>query len=80
VNLVVNDESVSLTVADNGIGFNRPGAPASPAGLGLTGMRERIESLGGSVKIHRHDGAKVVATVPRPPQLVMPRGRDSRAA
>ena len=50
------DDTVSLTLHDDGIGFE--GAPdAHPSGgLGLLGMRERAEQLGGSVAIESRPG------------------------
>ena len=36
---------IRVRIADNGIGFD----PARPPGLGLTGMRERVMGLGGSL-------------------------------
>lgn len=42
------ERSLSLQVCDDGQGFD-PGT--TPAGLGLSGMRERVESLGGEMKM-----------------------------
>jgi two-component system sensor histidine kinase UhpB len=39
--------SVALRISDNGVGLP-PSARPSDAGLGLVGMRERVESLGGA--------------------------------
>jgi signal transduction histidine kinase len=52
-----------VTLRDNGAGFD-PNAPA--AGRGLTGMRERIEPLGGSIEVESQpgEGTKVSARVP----------------
>ena len=41
-------DRVSLTVTDNGAGANWAGRPD---GLGLVGMRERVEALGGELQI-----------------------------
>jgi PAS domain S-box-containing protein len=65
VALELSEDEVRLTVSDNGVGFDA----ANLAGLGLSGMRERIEVLGGSVDVRSDGGAKVVATVPRPRDL-----------
>jgi PAS domain S-box-containing protein len=48
--------AVHLTVADDGAGFDVPGAAASD-GLGLHTMRERAELLGGRFEIHSSRGA-----------------------
>jgi len=53
---------ITLAVADNGIGFN-PNAPPQAAGdnprVGLLGMRERAELLGGTLKITGQPGVGV---------------------
>jgi signal transduction histidine kinase len=47
-----------MEVADNGPGFEMSAAPASDAGhLGLAGMRERAELLGGSFSVRTAPGA-----------------------
>ncbi|MEZ5077721.1 MAG: GAF domain-containing sensor histidine kinase [Solirubrobacterales bacterium] len=53
-----------ITVEDDGSGFD-PETVA--AGRGLTGMRERVEALGGRVELTAADGGgtRVVAVVPR---------------
>ncbi len=46
-----NDDSFEVEVSDTGSGFD-PGATAAPgSGLGLPGLRERIESVGGEFEI-----------------------------
>jgi len=66
VRLVFELEQVTLTVEDDGVGF-----PAEPGGddtqrLGLFGMRERVELVGGSIAFGRSPlgGARVIARVP----------------
>ncbi|MFN8161948.1 MAG: GAF domain-containing sensor histidine kinase [Solirubrobacterales bacterium] len=58
-----DDGSVRLVVEDDGDGFD---VDATPAGVGLNGMRERIELLGGSLEMRSEPGAgtTVVARVP----------------
>ena len=51
-----NGEHVSLRVVDNGSGFD-PEAPRSAQSFGLTGMRERAESLGGEFTLESRPGA-----------------------
>ena len=45
------DTTLELEVADSGPGFAANTAPDEGYGLGLPGLRERIESLGGSMRI-----------------------------
>jgi signal transduction histidine kinase len=55
VRLEVRDESdtLCLSVRDDGMGFN----PRVDKGLGLLGMQERVESLGGNLTIDSRPGA-----------------------
>ena len=54
------DRSVELTVSDDGVG----GEPATQ-GVGLTGIRERLESVGGQLRLESQPGAgfRLVATL-----------------
>jgi signal transduction histidine kinase len=65
--LAGDDRSVVLTVADDGRGFE-PAACRQPGDhYGLTTMKERAESIGGTVSIvsSRGHGTVVTATIPR---------------
>jgi signal transduction histidine kinase len=55
----------SLEIADDGIGFDP--SMRSAEGFGLRGMRERVERLGGTLRIQSSpgDGTQVHAAVPR---------------
>lgn len=57
-------EIVLLTIEDNGSGSD-PGR-ANAAGLGLIGMRERVEALHGSLRIDAHNkpGFRIEARIP----------------
>ncbi len=68
----VAPDRVRLTVADNGKGFAPAGAPL---GLGLLGMRERIESLKGSLAIETSlgQGATIRVELPIVPRREGPR-------
>jgi signal transduction histidine kinase len=46
---------LALTIADDGIGFDVD--DAFQKGLGLTSMRERLQSIGGNLKIVSQPGA-----------------------
>jgi PAS domain S-box-containing protein len=70
VELEGHDGTVSLTVSDNGRGFDPKGltGPSRHGGLGLYGMRERIELLGGQFAIEAapDQGTRVMAEIPLP--------------
>jgi signal transduction histidine kinase len=64
-----SDAWLSLTVQDDGRGFQKGRAH----GLGLTGMQERAESLGGSVKVSSEPGKGTLIEVALPlPQRLQP--------
>lgn len=59
-----HDDGVRIEVRDDGMGFD----PAiSPDGSGITGMRDRLEALGGWLRVHSGPGAgtRVVGCLPR---------------
>ena len=62
-------DQLRVVVADDGQGFipgSQRNGKARP--LGLTGMRERVEALGGTFQVHSQPGAgtHVTATIPMP--------------
>ena len=64
-------ESISLSVEDDGRGFDPqagPCTPGKPPGLGLAGMRERLESLGGhlAIDVPPGQGTRLTAHIPLP--------------
>src|ERR671911_400236 len=63
VGLRTDDESILIEVADDGQGFD-PGS--ARAGMGLVGMRERVEGLGGKIEVRSRpgEGTKVTVRVP----------------
>jgi signal transduction histidine kinase len=66
--LVVDAQSVSLTIADDGCGFDAQSAmDHRTRGLGLLIMQERLRAVDGSLRIESKPGAgtSVVATVGR---------------
>ena len=65
VSLVAEDGLLSLSVADNGRGFDTKNLLDS-RGLGVAGMRERAALVGGSMEIHSQpgNGTRVVLHVP----------------
>ncbi len=68
ITLHARDDLVRLTVTDDGVGFD-PGEHrrADGAGWGIVGMRERMEAIGGTVRVDSAPGrgTRVVAEVPR---------------
>jgi signal transduction histidine kinase len=65
INLLTDDEDLVLKVADDGPGFDPETATGNGA-LGLSGIRERVEMLGGRVEIDSGAGrgTTVTARVP----------------
>lgn len=69
VKLTHSDHQVCLSIADNGRGFLvilPAQAHSGPQGLGLLGMKERFEQLGGSITIASRlgEGTTITAGVP----------------
>ena len=59
-----NRGHVRMTVLDNGKGIAREG---SGAGIGLSGVRERLELMGGKLKIESGTGTmRLIADIPEP--------------
>lgn len=66
VHVRCNGQYLELEVSDSGPGFEWKGMPAGGQHLGLTSMRERVESLGGVLTIDSAPGkgTKVRASLP----------------
>jgi len=61
------DQSVlGIEISDQGAGFDQTAVLARTSGGGLTGMRERVAQLGGSIKITSDPGAGTCITVELP--------------
>jgi signal transduction histidine kinase len=76
VKVTVGPDAVDVSVVDDG-GTSPPG-PGGAAGVGLVGMRERVEAAGGTLQTGPGpDGWAVRARVPRPVLVDRP-GRDRR--
>lgn len=69
VTLEADADEVCLTVTDDGCGFHvrDVGQRRTTSGIGLAGMRERLELVGGRMEIESGDGSgtRVSARVPR---------------
>jgi signal transduction histidine kinase len=63
VAVVADERNVTLTITDDGVGFDEGGVEA---GFGLTGMRERAKLAGGELKIvsERGRGTSLEASLP----------------
>jgi signal transduction histidine kinase len=62
--LSFDERSLTLTIVDNGVGFDL--VDAKSRGLGLASMAERIEYIGGTltIKTRRHGGTRLEVAVP----------------
>lgn len=72
VDLAGTGKGLTLAIVDDGVGFDVEAMSAK--GLGLTSMRERLEPLGGTLKIHSRQGAgtRLNVFVPAPPPAPEP--------
>ena len=68
VALNIDDAAIRLTVTDDGIGLNEAGpGQKTPLGVGLAGMRQRMERLGGEIQMSGGpDGTTLTVIAPRP--------------
>ena len=58
---------ITLTIEDDGAGILGQDQPAPGQNLGLIGMRERAEQLGGHLEILARDPTGTIVTVTLPP-------------
>lgn len=78
MSLVVHGDTVELSVQDDGQGIPPPTSESVSGGLGLQGMRHRLERLGGQFSIRRlKRGTKIVAMLTIGRKLM---GADGRRA
>jgi signal transduction histidine kinase len=79
VAVAVGAEEIEVTVADGDAG--RPRSRGGPGGVGLVGMRERVEALGGTLAAGpAASGWRVRATLPRAGVPAQVSGADPRRA
>ncbi len=67
VQLIKDGEIIYLSVEDDGVGFNQKGLRGlDHKGMGLVGMQERLEALGGYLQIQtgKEEGTRIIATIP----------------
>jgi signal transduction histidine kinase len=74
VQAAVANERMQIEVSDGGPGFNSTAAVDSVDHLGLAGMRERVESLGGGFKVESAPGQGTMVTAWLP--LRAPEGNE----
>lgn len=60
ISIDVNDKFIRLYIKDNGIGCT-----SIKEGLGISGMKERIRNVGGSISISSDKGFMIVCIIPR---------------
>ncbi|MEW6403031.1 MAG: sensor histidine kinase, partial [Chloroflexota bacterium] len=63
VGLIFGKDSICLTVADEGQGFDALPRFSAPRGFGLAGMRERVESMGGEFRLISAPGEGTIINV-----------------
>jgi signal transduction histidine kinase len=73
------DQHLDLRIKDDGIGMSPRGTSATPAGrstLGLLGMQERAQALGGQITIQSlpNQGTEVHVRIPLPPREIVKGG------
>lgn len=77
VALRVEPDRILLEVRDNGRGFVPGTRPEGPGGRGLVGMRERVELLGGALRIDSAPGEGTTVRVELPRRALSDDGDDS---
>lgn len=85
IEVIQDEHGVTIGIQDFGRGFpgNIETDPALriDAGIGLTGMRERLRQLGGSLTIaSNHGGTRVTATIPATDETALLRRENSTQA
>lgn len=73
VDLSVEEDTLNLTVQDNGIGFGEEGEPRSN-GIGLAGLRERIMIAGGTLNISSTPKRGTILSAQFPLENTEPKG------
>lgn len=56
----VNERFIRLYIKDNGLGCSK-----IKEGLGISGMKERVKNIGGSISISSENGLLIVCVIPR---------------
>jgi two-component system sensor histidine kinase NreB len=63
----MEDDQLAVSIADDGVGFDLDAATGEGAGLGLLGMQERVDTVGGTIHIDSTPGGgtRITAYLPR---------------
>jgi signal transduction histidine kinase len=61
VNLTVLSDEIVLYIMDDGIGFN---TDTQKQGFGLSGMANRVKTLGATFQIESYNGTKITVRIP----------------
>jgi len=80
VRLALSPRTIHLEVRDDGRGFDpdaRAPATGAPGGRGLVGMRERVELLGGTIRVDSRPGAGTQVIVDLPQVTLSEDGDDT---
>ena len=65
VTLGLFEDAVTLDVVDNGCGVTAsPSRDNKDHGFGLTGLRDRVESVGGTMNLESGEGTALAARIP----------------
>jgi signal transduction histidine kinase len=74
IRVVLKAKDVRCTIRDDGVGFDEAAVAGRGGALGLFGMRERLETLGGVLTIRsvRGAGTLLIATIPLDSQVQDP--------
>ncbi|MEX2430581.1 MAG: ATP-binding protein, partial [Dehalococcoidia bacterium] len=66
ITLSKEDEQITLTIRDNGVGVGGSSSKIASSRLGLVGMRERVMQVAGQLEVHSRpgEGFFIQATVP----------------
>ncbi|MFE8700481.1 PAS domain S-box protein [Cytobacillus sp. FJAT-54145] len=64
------EDQLILQYLDNGKGFNESGITPSFNSMGISGMRERVQSLNGSIKFHSKPGEGLLVRIKIPSRKI----------
>ncbi len=64
VALAADDGEVRVEVDDDGVGLHPRNGQSTTTGMGLIGIRERVQALGGSVTLSSRAGARLTVRLP----------------
>lgn len=67
VAVVFEDRALEMSIVDDGVGFDQDSAEVhSPGHMGLSGMRARVENLGGTFRVESRtgEGTRIVIRMP----------------